>query len=368
MATNQADVVVIGGGVVGCATAWYATRRGASVLLVEKESIGRGASGRTGGGIRQSSRVSEEIPLAIASVAMFPGLSDELGLDIEYRQAGNLRLIQSPEFVPTMQADIVRQQKLGLDVRWLQAADVAGMGPALSKTGILGASFCPTDGHVNPFRLTAGFFQAARRAGAKALIGHGVERIAPTDGGGVTVQAGPQTITAGAVVIAAGAGSAALCRSMGVDLPLTPFCHQSMITEPLPPLFAQMFGTLPTGLYFRQTAHGGVHFGGGGSIQREEAFTNAETLHAMAERMAAVVPALRHANIVRAWSGIDAHTPDKMPVIDKLADGVWLATGFSGHGLALGPMVGRLLADWLDGGDKPALFSPFGAARLNAES
>ncbi len=302
----------------------------------------------------------------MASVALFPGLSDELGLDIEYTQAGNLRLIESPEYAQTMQTDIGRQQDLGLDVRWLNADDVAAMAPALAPAAILGAGYCPTDGHVNPFRLTVGYFQAARRAGADSLIGREVRAITQTDGGGAMVQAGPHTIRAATVVIAAGAGSAALCQLMGVPLPLTPFCHQSMITEPLPPLFAQMFGTLPAGLYFRQTTHGGVHFGGGDSIRRAEAHTTPQTLRYMTGRITRLLPMLRGVNVLRAWGGVDAHTPDGMPVIDRLSEAALVATGFSGHGLALGPIVGRYLARWLETGRKPALLSPFGAGRFKA--
>ena len=124
MADYQADVIIVGGGIVGCATAYHLTRAGADVLLLERDGIGSGASGRAGGGGRQSARGSEEIPLAKASVALFPGLSDELGIDIEYIQAGNLRLAESADYRRPMQVDVARQQSHGLDVSWLEVADV----------------------------------------------------------------------------------------------------------------------------------------------------------------------------------------------------------------------------------------------------
>ncbi len=365
MPNDSADVIIIGGGVVGCAAAYYLAQGGVEVLLVEQHGIGSGASGRSGGGIRQSARVSEEMPLAMASIALFPGLSDQLGADIEYVQAGNLRLVENPEYVEPMQTDIVRQQALGLDVRWLEAEEVREMVPLLKQGSIFGASYCPTDGHVNPFRLTTGFYQAACRIGAKALIGQEARSIRQTDAGGVIVEVGEQTVQTSTVIIAAGAGSRRLCQNLGFNLPLTNLCHESMVTEALPPLFSQMFGVFPSGLYFRQTRHGGIHFGGGTSEQSDIARTTGKNLQATARRITRLMPELLPVNVLRAWSGIDSHTSDKRPIIDYLNENVILASGFSGHGLAVAPIVGRYLAEWITSGKKPELLAPFGYDRFN---
>lgn len=361
MRNSSADAVIIGGGIVGCATAYYLAQRGAQVTLLERRGIGSGATGRSGGGVRQSARASEEIPLAKASIELFPTLSDELGLDIEYTRAGNLRLVEMVDHVRPMQVDILRQQELGLDVRWIGAEEVREMVPALRREAIFGASFCPTDGHCNPFHLVSGFAGAARRHGVEMLIGHAVRSIRQTDSGHAIVEAGDRQLRAPTVIIAAGAGSAALCQSLGFDLPLINMRYESLITEALPPLFAQMFGVASGDLFFRQTRHGGVHFGGGLIEEAEDDGTTIKNLQLAAEHIVRLVPRLDGVSLLRTWGGVDPNTPDAMPIIDRLNENVIVATGFSGHGLAIGPVVGRLLAEWVAGGDgtKPELLAPF---------
>ncbi|MFQ5614122.1 MAG: FAD-dependent oxidoreductase [Anaerolineae bacterium] len=363
-ATNGADVVIVGGGIVGCATAYYLAQRGVDVLLIERRGIGSGASGRSGGGVRQSARVTEEIPLAMESVALFPALSDELGMDLEYTCEGNLRLVEIPDHIRPMQVDIDRQQKLGLDVRWLDPDEVREIVPALKGTTLFGASYCPTDGHVNPFRLVTGFYQAAQRAGARALIGQEVRSVRQTDSGQALVEVGDQLVRASTVVIAAGPGSQALCLKLGFDLPLATMCYESMITEALPPVFPQMFGVATGDLFFRQTRHGGVHFGGGTIQEIAVEQTSGKNLHLAIEHLTRLVPQLREVSLLRTWGGLDPSTPDGRPIIDRLNENALLATGFCGHGLAVGPIVGRYLAEWIAGGEKPEILAPFGRDRF----
>lgn len=359
MINHGADVVVIGGGIVGCATAYYLSQRGADVLLLERRGIGSGASGRSGGGVRQSARASEELPLALESVALFPHLSDELGVDLEYTQAGNLRLVEVPDHIRPMQMDIARQRELGLDLCWLAPEEVTALVPVLARDAVLGASYCPSDGHVNPFRLVSGYYQAALRAGAWVLLGQQVDAIRQTDSGHALVETGGRVIQASTVIIAAGPGSQALCLHLGFDLPLANMCYESMITEALPPTFAQMFGVATGDLFFRQTRHGGVHFGGGTIETGEVEKTSAKNLKLAVEHITRLVPQLGEINLLRTWGGLDPSTPDGMPIIDRLNENVLLATGFCGHGLAIGPIVGRYLAQWLAEGDKPAALAPF---------
>lgn len=360
---DRADVIIVGGGIVGCATAYYLTRRGADVLLIERGEIGSGATGRSGGGVRQSARVSEELPLAMESVALFPALSDELGVDLEYTRRGNLRLVEIPDHVRPMQADVARQQKLGLDVRWLEPAEVVELVPVLKRDAICGASYCPTDGHVNPFRLVTGFYQRARDAGLQVLTGRQVDSIRHASAD-VVVKAGGREIRAQTVLIAAGAGSRALCLKLGFDLPLTNVCYESMITEALSPRFPQMFGVATGDLFFRQTRHGGVHFGGGIIEERDNVSTTGKNIRLAVEHLTRLVSGLEDVQLLRTWGGVDPNTPDGMPIIDRLSDNVLLATGFCGHGLAIGPIVGRYLAEWIagdggNGGGRPRALAPF---------
>ncbi len=362
--TNGADVVIIGGGIVGCASAYYLAQHGVDVLLIERRGIGSGASGRSGGGIRQSARVTEEMPAALESITLFPGLADELGLDIEYTRSGNLRLVEIPDHARPMQMDITRQQELGLDVQWLDAVEVKEIVPALGRRAVLGASYCPTDGHVNPFRLVTGFYQAALRAGARFLMGQEVRSIKQTDAGGAMLEVGGQNVQTPTVIVAAGGGSLKLCLDLGFDLPLANICYESMITEALPPLFPQMFGVATGDLFFRQTRHGGVHFGGGVMEEIDIEQTTAKNLQMAVEHLTRLVPELQGVTLLRTWGGIDPNTPDGRPIVDHLNENVILATGFCGHGLALGPIMGRYLAEWIATGEKSEVLAPFGYNRF----
>lgn len=359
MKQESADVVIVGGGIVGCAAAYYLARAGADVLLLERRGIGSGASGRSGGGVRQSARASEEMPLARESVALFPSLSDELSLDLEYSQAGNLRLIEIPDHIRPMQLDVARQQELGLDVRWLAAEEVLELVPALDRASVFGASYCPSDGHVNPFRLVNGFAQGAGRAGARLLTGQEVQSIRQRDGGGALVQTGDRSVTAGQVILAAGPGSLALCLQLGFDLPLAAMCYESMITEALPPTFRQMFGVGTGDLFFRQTRHGGIHFGGGAIEASEAEGVTYKNVQMAVEHLTRLAPRLRAVTLLRTWGGLDVNTPDGVPIIDRLNEAVLIATGFCGHGLAIGPVVGRYLSEWLSAGERPAALASF---------
>jgi len=366
MTNHQADVVIIGGGIVGCAAAYYLATRGASVILLEKNGIGSGASGRSGGGVRQSARVSAEIPLANETVALFPSLSDELGVDIEYVQRGNLRLVESVDHIRPMQVDVTRQQAQGLDVQWVGQAEVCEMAPSLRRENVFGASFCSTDGHANPLKLTTGYANAAVRAGTKVLTGCEVRNVRQTGSGEAVVETTRGDVRARTVIIAAGAGARALCLSLGYDLPLANMRYESLVTEAVPPMFPYMFGVAAADLFFRQTRHGSVHFGGGMVQPAEDEVTTTQNLQLAAEHIVRLVSGLGQVSLVRTWGGLDPSTPDGIPIIDRLNENMLVAAGFCGHGFALGPVVGRYLAEWAATGEKPATLEPFRRNRFDA--
>ncbi|MBI5030094.1 MAG: FAD-dependent oxidoreductase [Chloroflexi bacterium] len=360
------DVVIVGGGIVGCAAAYFLAKHRVDVMLLERNGIGSGASGRSGGGVRQSARVSAEISLAVESVVLFPTLSDELGVDIEYVQRGNLRLVETVDHIRPMQVDIKRQQSQGLDVCWLGQAETCEMVPALRRESVFGASFCPTDGHSNPLKLTSGFAQAASKLGARFITGCQVRNIRQTDSGSAVIETTRGEMQARTVIIAAGAGTRALCLNLGFDLPLANMRYESLVTEATAPLFQQMFGVGAADLFFRQTKHGGVHFGGGLIEQAENEATTSKNLQLAAEHLVRLVPFLENVNLVRTWGGLDPSTPDGIPIIDRLNENVLVASGFCGHGFALGPVIGRHLAEWVVSGDKPQAFDAFRRNRFGA--
>jgi sarcosine oxidase subunit beta len=366
MMDEKFDVAIIGGGIIGCAAAYYLTQRGARVILIEKNGVGSGASGRSGGGVRQSARVSAELPLANESVTLFPLLSDELGVDIEYVQRGNLRLVESVDHIRPMQVDVTRQQAQGLDVRWVGQAETCEMTPALRRENVFGASFCPTDGHANPLKLTSGFANAAIRAGAQVVTNCEVRNIKQLDSGDALIETTRGDFFARTTIIAAGAGTRDLCLHLGFDLPLANMRYESLVTEAMPPLFPYMFGVASADLFFRQTKHGSVHLGGGMVEQAGDEKTTTKNLQLAAEHIVKLIPALGSVNLVRTWGGLDPSTPDGIPIVDRLNENIIVASGFCGHGFALGPVVGRYLAQWAATNEKPEVFEAFRRSRFDA--
>lgn len=175
---NNAEVVIIGGGIIGCATAYYLAKEGVSVIVLEKsDHIGNGGSSRNGGGVRQSGRDPRELPLAMYAVEhMWPTLSEELGVDVEYHKEGNLRLGKTAKHKEILRGLTDRAVALGLDVRMIDGKEVREINPYLSDE-ITVASWCPTDGHANPLVATLGFYKRARELGAEFITGEDVLEI-----------------------------------------------------------------------------------------------------------------------------------------------------------------------------------------------
>lgn len=348
MTANVRDVVIIGGGVSGTAACYELAWSGVSVTLVEQGSLASMASGLSLGGVRQSGRAPAELPFSQAAVRRWENLADELEADIEYRQEGNLRLARTPEEVETLAHMVEAQRVLGLDLTLLpDNAAVREVAPALSEA-VQAASYCPTDGHANPTATVQAFAAAAERHGASILT-HTTATGIDVRGGrviGVQTSAGP--IATDVVVIAAGVHSGHLCRTVGLELPLTITPASIVQTTPLRPILQQVLGTANADFSGRQAVGGrllmNARVGPWQGLPNEEQLA-ARVIATISDRVAEVLPAFGQARIDRVWSGLLDITPDGLPVIERTSevDGLIVAAGFSGHGFCLGPMTGRVI-------------------------
>ena len=169
---KTADLIIVGSGVIGCAAAYYSAKKGMSVLVLDRDqSVGNGGSSRNGGGVRQSGRDPRELPLAIHAVEhVWPTLSEELGVDVEYHKEGNLRLGKTEKHREILQGLTDRAVACGLNVRMIDGDEVRKINPYLSDE-VTCASWCPTDGHANPLTTTLGFYKCARALGVTFLQG-----------------------------------------------------------------------------------------------------------------------------------------------------------------------------------------------------
>lgn len=360
---NTADVIIVGGGVVGCATAYYLAKRGISnvIVLEATKSIGHGGSCRNGGGVRQSGRDVRELPYAMYGIKnLWPTLSEELGVDVEYTQKGNLRLGKTPEHLKKLQTLASNAQSVGLDVRMVDAKEVQEICPYLSKD-IIGASWCPTDGHANPLTTTLGYYKRALEMGVRFFTDAQVKELKKVQGKVRKVILTDDTVFEGeTVILAAGYESRYIARTVGIDVPMTRLIDECLVTEKQPPMFDIMLGTAGADFYGHQSKHGSFVFGsdcGYESVTDMEdpsaLTTNSMTLSASCRAIMDYVPALKDSKIVRSWCGWLDDSFDGVPFISKVdeAPGLILACGFTGHGFGTAPAVGLMLSQMVAGED-----------------
>ena len=349
---KSADVIIIGGGIIGCATAYYLAKKGKLVIVLEKSKvIGYGGSSRNGGGVRQSGRDKRELPLAMYAVQnLWPNLSEELGTDVEYYQHGNLRLGKTAEHIEILKGLTATAVAQGLDVKMISGEEVREICPHLSDE-VIGASWCPSDGHANPLQATLAFHNSARKLGVQFLTEQNVLSLKMVEGKVRQVVTTEKVFEADRIVLAAGLASRPISQSIGVDVPMKAIALDTLITDAQPPLFYQMLGTAMADFYGHQTTHGSFVFGGGKPLDSTRSDTaDHAPIEATADTCRGIlgyIPAMKHAKVVRSWVGVIDWCEDKVPVISKVESvpGLILGCGFSGHGFGIAPSAGTVLAE-----------------------
>ncbi|WP_435235311.1 NAD(P)/FAD-dependent oxidoreductase [Psychromonas sp. PT13] len=350
---KSADVIIIGGGIIGCSTAYYLAKKGKSVIVLEKSKvIGYGGSSRNGGGVRQSGRDKRELPLAMHGVQnLWPNLSEELGTNVEYYQHGNLRLGKTDAHLDILKGLTATAVAQGLDVKMISGEEVREICPHLSDE-VIGASWCPSDGHANPLQATLAFHNAARQLGVCFLTEQNVLSLKMVSGELRQVITTDGMFEADKIVLTAGLESRPISQSVGVDVPMAKVALDTLITDAQPPMFYQMLGTAMADFYGHQTTHGSFVFGGGNALDPKLISSTADQtpIEATADTCRGIlgyIPALKHAKVVRSWVGVIDWCEDKVPVLSNVENvpGLILGCGLSGHGFGISPSVGTVLAE-----------------------
>jgi sarcosine oxidase subunit beta len=348
---NKADVVIIGGGVNGCSLAYRLAKKKLSIVVVEKDYLSSGATGACGAGIRQQWSTRENASLAIQSVKIFEQLSKELGQDIEFRQGGYLIAVHDNKEMEQAEKNVAMQRSLGLKVDILQPEKIPDIVPILDVKGMkaIGATFCPTDGHANPFRTTFAYADAARKLGAEINTHTTVTDLKTKNKEIDRVITNQGTIHTNMVVNAAGIDSKTIAEMVKIKLPLTPIRKEIIATERLQPMFEAMVISFKDGIYFSQQKEGQIV--GGIPIPEEKGgyktMPTFRFLQHMAQTLTRYAPVLKHVNVLRHWTGFYDVTPDARPILGDVpgVKGFIQCNGFSGHGFMISPMVSTLLAD-----------------------
>lgn len=372
----MSDVVVIGAGIIGLASAYELARRGLSVTVLEARRVAAMASGWTLGGVRQSGRHPAELPLAQAAVERWGGLDAELGAPTGYARRGNLRLARTPDEVETIRALVETQRRFGLDLDFLpDPAAVRAVAPALGPQ-VLAASFCASDGAAEPDLACAAYAAAGRRLGVALREGAAATAIVERGGRvvGVATDRGG-AISCAKVVIATGVETPRLLAPFGIDLPIAAKRVCVLRTTPAPRVFEQVFGVANADCAGRQEQSGRLRVTTGiGDWSGDAArWTRESLLPSVAEtveligRVSAVLPDLGGLGFDQVWGGLIDMTPDGLPLIDRVGpEGLVAAAGFSGHGFGIAPAVGGITRA-LALGEAPGFdLAPFRAGRFAA--
>lgn len=350
---NNADVIIVGGGIIGCATAYNLAKEGSSVIVLESDSsIGNGGSSRNGGGVRQSGRDPRELPLAMYAVEnIWPTLSEELGVDVEYHKEGNLRLGKTEHHKEILQGLTDRAVALGLGVRMIDGKEVREINPYLSDE-VTCASWCSTDGHANPLTATLGYYSAARRMGVQFYTGQEVVEIRKIKGQARMVVTTKDVFEGNKIIVAAGYASRKILGTVGIDVPMSNDLIEALVTEAEPQMFPQMLGTADADFYGHQTNHGSFVFGGASgyeTVNKDNGhnMTSSITAPAICRGIMKYIPKLADAKIVRTWAGYEDVSIDGVPVLGKIDEvpGLIAACAFTGHGFGISPIVGKLLSE-----------------------
>jgi len=350
---KKADVIIIGGGINGCSLAYYLSKKNIDVILFEKNYLTSGATGSCGAGIRQQWSTKENTKLAIDSVKIFEKLSKELGMDIEFRQGGYLVAIHDKKEIKQAEKNVEMQRSLGLKVDILKPKEIKEIVPILDVKGMnaIGATFCPTDGHANPFKTTFAYAKAAEKKGADINTHTTVTNIITENKEikGVEIN-NKKIIKANIVVNAAGIWSKEIAKKIKINLPNEPLRKEIIATERLKPIFECMVISFKDGIYFSQQKEGQII--GGVPLENKPGFKTQPTfdfIKHMSKTLTRYAPALKHVKILRHWTGFYDITPDARPILGETSKikGFIQCNGFSGHGFMLSPMVTKILTDYI---------------------
>jgi glycine/D-amino acid oxidase-like deaminating enzyme len=352
---HTADVVIIGGGIVGSSIAWHLMHGGCkNVLVIERESSqGKGSTGKSMGGVRAQFSTLVNIQMSLYSIPFYAKFEEVVGHPADYRPQGYLFLATKDSHLAYLRDNFERQKKLGLKTaRLLPAEEIRAMLPQLRSDDVLGGSFCSTDGFVDPYSVMNGFMTSAVEHGATLWKKTEVNGIASNGQGSFTVQTTRGPVSTSAVVNAAGAWAAQIAKFLGIDLPVEPLRRMLVPSEPFSdfPHSSPMVIDMSTGFHFRPEGRGFLLAWNdpeetpGYKTDFEPAFIEKILMHA-ADR----VPAFENLpiNPKRAWAGLYEMTPDHHCILGPVAavPGFFLANGFSGHGVMHSPATGKILAD-----------------------
>ena len=362
MFPKEAEVVVIGGGVVGSATAYFLAKEGKKVVLVERGYKSGEASGGNAAWVWSLTRKAGiDITLGMHSISIHKQLQNELDLDFEYRANGGLLIIDEENQLPYVKAHLEEREKDGHPLEMIDAKQALELEPMLNKDTLLGAVWNPVDGSTNPILLVIALNMQAAKLGARIYHHTEVQGIEVNGGRVESVTTNQGTIKTNYVVNAAGSWAKFIGEMVGLHVPIKPFQMAMLVTEQMPPCISHPImgasymveedtgkeGGLGCGLIVSQQVSGNLLIGASWREAGYDKRTTQEEIELMAGLNLNAMPSLKNVRVIRSFANFFPHTSDDLPILGKVngISGFIMASGHNGHGIALGPGSGKLIAE-----------------------
>lgn len=353
---ETADIIIVGGGCQGVSLAYHlAKKKAGKIILLEKSYLGSGATGACAAGIRAQWGLPINCKLAIKSIEKFECMNEELGFPggIDLKQGGYLVLAYQEEELIQLKRNIKLQNSLGISSRVITSSEAKNLVPYLNTQGIIGATFHQRDGYADPHKVVFAYGEASARLGVEIRKFTPINRLLITGSKVLGVETEKETIYAPIVAITAGIYSTRILSEVGISIPLYGERHEALVTEPLEPMVKPMIISFSLNLYCQQTPHGSFIMGCGDPNKPvgEDISSTPQFLFTMSQKITSLLPFMKNVRVVRQWGGSYDMTPDATPIIGPVREikGLYLSTGFSGHGFMLSPVSGELLSQLIIG-------------------
>ncbi len=389
---QNADVLIIGGGIIGMSVAYFAVKAGLSVAVLEKGEAAQGTSSRCDGNIL----VIDKDPgfdslMSLESQRIIAGLSAELPRKFEYRAPGSIFVCETEEEMEAARAWVARQSALGLPFRMLDRSDIRAESRFFADD-LPGGLECASDSTVNPYLLTYALAEEAERLGARVHLHTTVQSIVRTEGGGYAVETDGGGWIAARIVNAAGCWAPAIGRMVGLDVPIYPRKGHLIVASRQHPVGVRKvmeFGYLMSkfggarkvdpltekygvALVFEPTESQNFLIGSSREFVGFDTVVRPEVIGCMARRMLRFYPALRDFQLIRTYTGLRPWTPDHLPIVSEVEElpGFYIAAGHEGDGISLAAVTGKLMAELLTDAQKtciPAEPLRFGRFKIQKE-
>ena len=366
MIPKEAEIVIMGGGVMGSCTAYFLAKAGKDVTLIERGDIGGEASVANGALVWTSTRrPGIDLTLALASIDLHKQLKEELEVDTEYRRTGGIIVIENEKQIPKIEAFRKEREKAGFILTPIDAKEARSLEPLLSES-IVGALYNPLDGATNPFRLMVGLNRKAIQLGAKVFYHTEVQDIQIEDGRVKGVVTDKGVIRTNTIINACGSWASFIGKMVGIKIPIIPNEMEFVVTEQLPPVVSHMLmgasyvteeygkdemiadrNKFGCALVIHPTVAGNLLLGSTWRFVGYDKRTSYEETVDIAKEVVKLLPPLKHVHVIRTFANFFPFTHDDLPIMGYVEgiEGFIMAAGHSGHGVCLGPITGKLISE-----------------------